>query len=56
MKMYGGLELSVILDLGTRWRWVVRLGPRPFYLWEKLPVSIGKEDGVGPRTGLDSVA
>jgi hypothetical protein len=27
--------ISIILDLGTRWRWVVRFIPRPLYRWGK---------------------
>jgi hypothetical protein len=36
----GGIELSIILDLGIRWRWVVSLTPCPLYWGKELPVSI----------------
>jgi hypothetical protein len=33
MKMYGEWRYSsTILNLGTRWMWVVSFTPRPFYL------------------------
>jgi hypothetical protein len=45
---------SIILDLGTRWRWMVSFTPRPFYLLEKSPRDpLG--EWVDPRAGLDSV-
>jgi hypothetical protein len=39
MMAYWGSEgiAPRILDLGTRWRWVVSFTPRPFYLQEKSP-------------------
>jgi hypothetical protein len=43
MKTYwrsGGIALHV-LDLGTRWRWVVSFAPRPLYPQEKSPYWIG---------------
>jgi hypothetical protein len=37
---------STILDLGTRWRWVVSFTPWPFYPPRKEPlISIGQEAG-----------
>jgi hypothetical protein len=30
---------STIIDLGTRWRWVVSFMPRPLYPDEKAPVT-----------------
>jgi len=33
MKTYGGVEVAPrVLNLGTKWRWVVSLTPRPLYL------------------------
>jgi hypothetical protein len=28
---------SIILEIGSRWRWVVSFRSRPFYLREKIP-------------------
>jgi hypothetical protein len=34
MKTYRSVEVQLhILDLGTRWRWVVSFSPRPLYHW-----------------------
>jgi hypothetical protein len=38
-----------ILDLNTRWRWVVSFMPRPLYLRDWIG------GGMGPRAGLDTV-
>jgi hypothetical protein len=57
MKTYwgsGGIAPS-ILDLGTRWRWVVSFTTRPLYPQEKslcFPLDRG---WVGPRAVLDAV-
>jgi hypothetical protein len=51
MKAFGGEELYLllILDLSTRWSWVVSFTPRPcFNHWERT------EGWVGPRDGLDT--
>jgi hypothetical protein len=57
MKIYGGSEgiAPHILDLGTRWKWVVSFTSQPLY-------SRGKSCGihwtgglVGPRASLDAV-
>jgi hypothetical protein len=39
MKAYwgSGVIAQRILDLGTRWRWVVSFTPRPLYLQRKSP-------------------
>jgi hypothetical protein len=46
---------STILDLGTRWRWVVSFTPQPLYPKEKAPSTHWKGGWVGPRAGLDAV-
>jgi hypothetical protein len=46
---------STILDLGTRWRWVVSYTPRPLYPEEILPGTHWIGGWVGPRAGLDVV-
>jgi hypothetical protein len=49
MKAYcgsGGIA-SRILDLGTRWRWVFSLTPRPLYPRERTPRT--HEDGWGRK-------
>jgi hypothetical protein len=38
MKTYGEYRYSTkILDLGTRWKWVVSFTPRPLHPWGKSP-------------------
>jgi hypothetical protein len=39
MKVYGGIRRIAprIIDLGTRWRWVVSFTPRPLYSQGKNP-------------------
>jgi hypothetical protein len=50
MKTYGGV------DLGIRWRWVLRFAPRSLYLWgREPPVSIGHETAWGRTAGLDAM-
>jgi hypothetical protein len=45
-----------ILNLGTRWRWVVSLTPRPLYTpGERAPGTHWIGDLVSPRAGLDAV-
>jgi hypothetical protein len=46
---------STILDLGTRWRYVVSFTPRPLYPREITPGTHWTEGWVGPRTGLNDV-
>jgi hypothetical protein len=38
-----------ILDLGTRWRWVVSFTPRPLYPQEEPLILIGRRPG-GPQS------
>jgi hypothetical protein len=46
------VQLLLVLDLGTRWRWVVSFTPRPrFTSGERTPGT-----WVGPRAGLDAEA
>jgi hypothetical protein len=51
MKTYGERRYSTtILDLGTRWRWVVSFTPRPLYSRGKSPrYSFNRKLG-GPRS------
>jgi hypothetical protein len=35
MKMWSGSVPPCILNLSTRWRWVVSFTPQPLYLWRK---------------------
>jgi hypothetical protein len=47
---------STILDLGTRWRWVVSFTPRPLYLpGERAPGTHWIGGWVGPKVGVDTV-
>jgi hypothetical protein len=51
MKTYGEWRYSfTILDLGTRWRWVISLTPG-----EITPGTNWIGDWVGPTAGLDAV-
>jgi hypothetical protein len=36
---------TLILDLGTRWRWGISFTHRPLYPLKKTPVSFEQEDG-----------
>jgi hypothetical protein len=57
MKAYwrsGGIA-PCILDLGTRWRWVVSFTARPLYPPEKETLVPMMRGWVGPRAGLDAV-
>jgi hypothetical protein len=50
-------EEVLILDLGTRWGWVVIVTPPPpFSLWERTPGTHCTGGWVGPRAGLDTEA
>jgi hypothetical protein len=50
----GGIA-PIILDLGTRWGWVVTVTPRPRFAPGKGPPGIHCTGGwVGPRAGLDT--
>jgi hypothetical protein len=54
--MGSGCIDPLILDLGTRWKWVVSFTPRLFYTPEKevlVPVWTGGR--VGIITGLDNM-
>jgi hypothetical protein len=53
MKAYwgSGSITPCILDLGTRWRWMVSFTPRPLY----LQGTHRKGGWVGPTAGLDAV-
>jgi hypothetical protein len=46
---------SVILDLFTRWMWVVSCTPRPLYTSENSPRYHWIAGCVGPRASLDAV-
>jgi hypothetical protein len=50
----GGIALR-ILDLGTRWRWVVSFTPQPLYTKEGVPGTHSIGGWMGPRAGLDTV-
>jgi hypothetical protein len=57
MKAYwgsGGVAPR-ILDLGTRWRWVVSFTPQPLYPQGKSPGTHWIGGWVGPRAVLDAV-
>jgi hypothetical protein len=57
MKTYwenGGIDPH-ILDLGTRWRWVVSFTLRPLYPRERAPDTHWTGGWVGPRVVLDTV-
>jgi hypothetical protein len=51
MKTYWGSGdvAPHVLNLGTRWRWVVSFTPRPFYSQGKSLVAIGEEAGRAPK-------
>jgi hypothetical protein len=58
MKEYCGSEsiTSLILDLGTRWRWVISFTPRPLYLqgrspWYPLDRRLGGSQSRSGRGG-----
>jgi hypothetical protein len=58
MKTYwgnGGMA-PLILDLGTRWRWVVSFTPRPLYPQGKSPLYPLDRMLGGPRAVLDAVS
>jgi hypothetical protein len=44
-----------ILDLGTRWKWVVSFTPRPLYPRERAPVIHWIGGWVDTRVGMDMV-
>jgi hypothetical protein len=59
MEAFGGeeVQLLLILDLGTRWGWVVSVTPRPrFYPRGKDPGTHCTGGWVGLRAGLDTEA
>jgi hypothetical protein len=46
---------STILDLGSRWRWVVSFTPRPIYLrGNSFQYSLNRRI-LGPRSAMDAV-
>jgi hypothetical protein len=56
MKAYvgnGGIAPR-ILDLGTRWRWVISFTPQPLYPQERTPGIHWIGGWVSPRAGLDA--
>jgi hypothetical protein len=56
MKTYGGWRYSsTILELDTRWRWVVSFTPRLLYSRGKVPCSHCIGGWVGPKACLDVV-
>jgi hypothetical protein len=57
MKTYwgsGGIALR-ILDLATRWRWMVSFTPRPLYPRERAPGTHWIRGWVGLRAGLNAM-
>jgi len=44
-----------ILDVSTRWRWMVSFTPRPLYPRERVPGTHWIGGWVDPRTVLDAV-
>jgi hypothetical protein len=56
MKTYVGVEVSsTVLDVGTKWKWVVSFTPLPLYTRGKSVGTLWIGDCVGPRVGLDAV-
>jgi len=57
MKTYWGRGSIAprILDLGTRWRWLVRFTPGGFTPRGRAPGTHWIRGWVGPRAGLDAV-
>jgi hypothetical protein len=45
---------STILNLVTRWRWVIGFMPLPLYSWERDPGAHWIGGWVGHRVGLDT--
>jgi hypothetical protein len=59
MEAHGGeeVQLLLILNLGTRWEYVVSVTPRPrFTPGERTPGTHWIRGWVGPRAGLDAGA
>jgi hypothetical protein len=59
MEAHGGeeVQLLLILNIGTRWRWVVSVTPRPrFTPGERTPGTHWIGIWVGSRAGLDAGA
>jgi hypothetical protein len=56
MKAYWGSGGTAphILDLSTRWRWVVSFTPRPLTHKERAPGTDWIGSWVGPRAGVDT--
>jgi len=57
MKAYWGSggTAPIIIDLGTRWRWVVSSTPRLLYPQGKSPLCPLVRRLAGPRAGWDAV-
>jgi hypothetical protein len=60
VKAYRGTRgiAPLILNLGTRWRWVVNFTPRPLYPRKINPVRTEEEAGLAPEpayTVVDSI-
>jgi hypothetical protein len=51
MKLCNGSRgvAPLILNLGTRWRWVVNFTPQPLYPWERTSWPIKYKAGWGPE-------
>jgi len=43
----------LILNAGTRWKYVINFTPQPFYSREQIPVTIEYEAGMVPRKILE---
>jgi hypothetical protein len=56
MKIWGNECIDpCILDLSTRWRWVVNFTLWPLYPQERAPSIHWMGGWVGPKTGLDEM-
>jgi hypothetical protein len=51
-NMVGWRYSTIILYLGTRWRWVVSFTPRSLYPQARTPVTFGQEAGWAPESVL----
>jgi len=51
-----GSVVEHILNLSTRWKWVVNFTSWPLYLQERTPGTHWRRGWVGTRAGLDRVA
>jgi hypothetical protein len=56
MRAYGGVDVDPrFLDLGTSWRCVVSVTPRPIYPRANSPGTHWVGGCVDPRAGVDDV-